>query len=205
MEDNKSAPKAGCRSCVGLLYYSQSLQAAGKTPKCLGVRQHKAVEGELDISRDLSSNVTDFQYYCMGYSIYDSAEQGAGSGSTPGRLPYCEGVEVAILSEPEVLSEDTPTTRAQGESSDTEEVKDNSLSQRFVTTFNQNAERVRAAFSEDAFKSKDGAKDLHSRLLASAERNVTKLSTAIGTVGDTLYNAMVKPVWEKLVKDNDRW
>jgi len=82
---------------MGLAYYSKALQAEGKVPKCFGLSQDREGRFDPDENRELGPSTTDFKYYCLGYSAYAKGDK-ARKGEM-GLLPYCEGIEVAVLEE----------------------------------------------------------------------------------------------------------
>ncbi|CAD7701267.1 unnamed protein product [Ostreobium quekettii] len=86
------------KCCMGALYYSQALMDSRMEPVCAGIRQtHKGGEdlGELQTE---ASNLVDFKYMCVGYSIYDEERmRRQPSRDDPASgvdLPYCEGLEI---------------------------------------------------------------------------------------------------------------
>lgn len=87
------------KCCVGALYYSQALMDNRMEPVCAGIRQtHKAGEDLAELQTE-ASNLVDFKYMCVGYSMYDedrirrqpAREDPPGGGVD---LPYCEGLEI---------------------------------------------------------------------------------------------------------------
>ncbi|CAD7701961.1 unnamed protein product [Ostreobium quekettii] len=87
------------KCCMGALYYSQALMDGRKEPVCAGFRRtHKAGEGAAEPQAE-ASNLSDFKYMCVGYSVYDEQrirQQPSRHDATGGSvdLPYCEGLEI---------------------------------------------------------------------------------------------------------------
>jgi hypothetical protein len=87
------------KCCLGLLYYSQVLQAEGKKPVCLGKTHEPAERVKLEDNKLLREQ-QGFRFICVGNSLYEPpTQQQQASSSADGQvqtLPYCEGLEVVI-------------------------------------------------------------------------------------------------------------
>jgi hypothetical protein len=85
------------KCCLGLLYYSQALQAEGQKPVCLGVSHAPSERIKLEDNKVLREQ-HGFKFICMGNSLYEPPmQQGSSSGDGQMQtLPYCEGLEVII-------------------------------------------------------------------------------------------------------------
>lgn len=97
MSDTNSKPQQRC--CLGLLYYSQALQAEGQKPVCLGMSHAPSERIRLE-DNNLLREQQGFKFMCLGNSLYEPPTQQGSSGSSSGgqmqTLPYCEGLEVII-------------------------------------------------------------------------------------------------------------
>jgi hypothetical protein len=98
MSDNSSKTQQQ-RCCLGLLYYSQALQAEGQKPVCVGVSHAPTERIKLEDNKLLREQ-HGFKFVCVGNSLYEPPTgQGSSSNKANGQmqtLPYCEGLEVII-------------------------------------------------------------------------------------------------------------
>ncbi|KAF6258038.1 hypothetical protein COO60DRAFT_1156753 [Scenedesmus sp. NREL 46B-D3] len=91
------------RCCLGMLYYSQALEAQGKRPVCVGVPHTPSEPVQVEDNFRQLSGATDFKFMCVGHSLYRTAQKSSSSsdaGSSDAAntriLPYCEGLEVIL-------------------------------------------------------------------------------------------------------------
>eukprot|EP00882_Tetradesmus_deserticola_P006034 GHRQ01006352.1.p1 GENE.GHRQ01006352.1~~GHRQ01006352.1.p1 ORF type:complete len:140 (+),score=12.75 GHRQ01006352.1:61-480(+) len=88
------------RCCLGMLYYSQALEAQGKRPVCLGVPHTPSEPVQVEDNFRQLSGASDFKFMCVGHSLYRTAQKTSSSDAVSSDaadtriLPYCEGLEV---------------------------------------------------------------------------------------------------------------
>jgi hypothetical protein len=107
------------RCCLGLLYYSQALQAEGRKPVCACVSHVPAERIKLEDNKLLREQ-HGFKFVCLGNSLYEPpTSQGSSSNKANGQmqtLPYCEGLEVIIGTNVEAAAAEAAAAGKSGQS-----------------------------------------------------------------------------------------
>ncbi|KAK4585228.1 hypothetical protein RGQ29_022762 [Quercus rubra] len=92
-------------SCKGYLYFSSSLKSKARNPRCIGIsRTLQQVPGyivgqtETEASKE-GRDLTDFNYGCVGYSVYldrIGKDRVADNQGAKAELPVCVGLEILV-------------------------------------------------------------------------------------------------------------
>ncbi|KAK7820221.1 hypothetical protein CFP56_039157 [Quercus suber] len=93
------------KSCKGYLYFSSSLKSKSRNPRCIGIsRTLQQVPGyivgqtEMEASKE-GRDLTDFNYGCVGYSVYldrIGKDRVADNQGAKAELPVCVGLEILV-------------------------------------------------------------------------------------------------------------
>ncbi|XP_078174103.1 uncharacterized protein LOC144567796 [Carex rostrata] len=89
------------KSCKGTLYYSSLRKSREKNPLCWGFPKSlpqvnsKLVKQTEAEARIKGNQLTDFKYFCVGYSMYfDNKNRSKEQSEDQVDLPFCVGIEI---------------------------------------------------------------------------------------------------------------
>ncbi|XP_030974611.1 uncharacterized protein LOC115994547 isoform X3 [Quercus lobata] len=105
-ESQRKVKVAKGKSCKGYLYFSSSLKSKARNPRCIGISRalQQAVPGyivgqtETEASKE-GRDLTDFNYGCVGYSVYldrIGKDRVADNQGAKAEMPVCVGLEILV-------------------------------------------------------------------------------------------------------------
>eukprot|EP00884_Botryococcus_braunii_P000542 jgi/Botrbrau1/10489/Bobra.0133s0092.1 len=95
--NTEPASPGKCKTCAGILYFSNALNDRNAYPRCVGLRNRNPQECP-DLP-PVQVPGAHFKYFCVGYSMYDEEQikqnrKDRSSAADPVDLPHCEGLEI---------------------------------------------------------------------------------------------------------------
>ncbi|MEW5300342.1 MAG: hypothetical protein WDW36_003279 [Sanguina aurantia] len=160
------------------------------------------------------------QYYCAGYSTYPTDGNDSKGSSGAGLMPYCEGLEIAVL---EDTSDETveargtaPAPQGSNEAPSSESPVDQSLQAKFIAKFAENLGKVSSGLSGGSSSSNNSSpgsggaggsssssstegsallpSEFLNKFLATAQSNAQRISSASSGMANAVYCVTLKPL-----------